>query len=395
MNDKIRVRMYNVRFGDAILVTIPDKDPTTKQVTKRHILIDVGNVLNKDGGDDTVFKPVIDDVLRELDGNGLDLYVMTHEHLDHVQGLFHAATKLFALGDLKARLAVRHVWLTASAAPDYGQRFPKAEKQKKKFHAALAAIERGLRHLPADRALAIGARVANNNPRNTAQCVAFLQTLAPKSRTHYVFRGIATKGKHPFKEARFEVCAPEEDSSSYYRSLLPMAHLGAAATDLTTEQALPPDVRPLPPPGVDAGAFQDLVDARRSGYLDNLLMIDKAANNTSVVFVLTWRGHRLLFSGDAELGSWRKMKEHGVLTSVDFLKVSHHGSHNGTPAEETLDLVMPKAAGKKGRVAAISTWDETYSGIPHSPTNAKLTARGKLRSTLDDPQAPFYDTFIG
>jgi beta-lactamase superfamily II metal-dependent hydrolase len=395
MTDKLRVRMYNVRFGDAILVTIPDKDPKTKKVTKRHILIDVGNVLNKDGGDDSVFQPVIDDVLAELDGQGLDLYVMTHEHLDHVQGLYHAATRLFTEGELTAKLAVRHVWLTASAAPDYGQRFPKAEKQKKRFQAALAAIERGLRFLPADRSLALGARVANNNPRNTEHCVSYLRTLAPKNRTHYVFRGFETKGKHPFKEAKFEIWAPEEDSSSYYRSLMPMAHLGATSDARTTGDAMPPDVRPLPPPGVDAGSFQDLVDSRRNGFADNLLMIDKAANNTSVVFVLTWRGHRLLFSGDAELGSWRKMKSHGVLSSVEFLKVSHHGSHNGTPAEDTLDLVMPKSAGKKGRVAAVSTWDDTYSGIPHSPTNAKLTARGKLRSTLDQPQAAFYDTFLG
>src|SRR5206468_9988158 len=58
MTDRLRVRLYNVRFGDAILVTVPDRDPATNVVTKRHILIDVGNVLNKEGGDDTVFKPV-------------------------------------------------------------------------------------------------------------------------------------------------------------------------------------------------------------------------------------------------------------------------------------------------------------------------------------------------
>jgi hypothetical protein len=154
-------------------------------------------------------------------------------------------------------------------------------------------------------------------------------------------------------------------------------------------------VRPTPPAGVDAGAFQDLVDARRNGFSDNLLAIDKAANNTSVVFLLKWRGHKLLFSGDAEVGSWRKMKDNNALSAVEFLKVSHHGSHNGTPAEDTLDLVMPKAAGKKGRTAAISTWEKTYSGIPHTPTNDKLTARCTLCSTLDDKTKPFYDTLIG
>ena len=32
--------------------------------TTRHILIDVGNVLSKEGGDDSVFKPVVDDYLE-------------------------------------------------------------------------------------------------------------------------------------------------------------------------------------------------------------------------------------------------------------------------------------------------------------------------------------------
>ena len=98
MSGTLRVRVYNVRFGDAILVTVPDRDPKTKKTTTRRILIDVGNAPKVagtgEGGDDAVFEPVLADILGELDGQPLDLYVMTHEHLDHVQGLFYAATKL-------------------------------------------------------------------------------------------------------------------------------------------------------------------------------------------------------------------------------------------------------------------------------------------------------------
>jgi len=42
---------------------------------------------------------------------------------------------------------------------------------------------------------------------------------------------------------------------------------------------------PLPPPGVDVGAFLGLLRARRSGAIDNLFEIDKAANNTSVALL--------------------------------------------------------------------------------------------------------------
>ena len=64
MADTLRVRVYNVRFGDAILVTVPIAIPPPARSTTRHILIDVGNVpASKEGGDDTVFKPVVDDIL--------------------------------------------------------------------------------------------------------------------------------------------------------------------------------------------------------------------------------------------------------------------------------------------------------------------------------------------
>jgi hypothetical protein len=123
-----------------------------------------------------------------------------------------------------------------------------------------------------------------------------------------------------------------------------------------------------------------------------MLAIDKAANNTSIVFMLEWRGWRLLFAGDAEVRSWKTMAEQGVLKPVDFLKVAHHGSHNGTPDDDLLEMVLPRVppAGRE-RLAATSTWTDTYPGIPHPPTDSRIRAHAKLHSTLDDPHALYYD----
>jgi hypothetical protein len=147
----------------------------------------------------------------------------------------------------------------------------------------------------------------------------------------------------------------------------------------------------VPPPGVDAEAFLNLVDLRRRGLAENLLAIDKAANDTSLVFCLEWRGWRLLFSGDAEEKSWATMRAKGVLKPVHFLKVSHHGSHNGTPDEDTLDLVLPRVApDDRRRTALVSTWDRTYGGIPHPPTDALIQARCKtFLSTLAKREKPY------
>lgn len=387
MTDKLTVRFYNVRFGDAILVTVPDRTSGGNPITRR-ILIDVGNaplVASQVGGDDTVFKPVIEDILDQLDGKPLDLYVLTHEHLDHAQGLLHADRKLFPAGEFAKKFKVRHVWLPGSAHPDYYDTHPNAKKQLDLAAAQYQAIQSYLTTTAVELEPSFRSLLANNNPQSTKACVEYLRGLNPKQ-THYIHRGVKLAGKHGFRDVDFSIWAPEEDTSDYYGRFQPLGLLeaaapGAAATEL-----------PAPPAGVDLGAFLNLVESRTSGIADNLLTIDAAANNTSIVFLLEWRGWKLLFAGDAEIRSWKTMQREGVLSPVHFLKVSHHGSHNGTPDGDLFDAVLPKVpTDKRKRRAAISTWTETYGGIPHLPTDNRLKTRAELKSTLDDGEALFYE----
>lgn len=407
MTDKITVRMYNVRFGDGILVTIPDKDPHTHKTTKRRILIDVGNaplVASPEGGDDSVFKPAIDDIIAELGGDPIDLYVMTHEHLDHTQGIPHAAWKSFPNGELAQKMPVDFAWLTASAEETYYDDHPEAKKQKLAFEEMYARIEKQLKILGADRTEPFLRYLSINNPASTTECVKFLRTLARK-KTSFVHRSVGPPapdaplfklaGTHPFQEAKFEIWAPEENTADYYGKLQPLAAAsvddGAGDADPDADEKRAARPMPLPHAGVDAGAFYNLVDSRLRGLGDNMLAIDKAANNTSVVFSIEWRGWRLLFPGDAELKSWQIMNQQGVLKPVHLLKVAHHGSHNGTPDDAPFDAILPQPApDAKKRVAAVSTWTKTYSGIPSAPTDARLKARCEYHTTLDHPEALFY-----
>ena len=129
--DILRVRAYNVLFGDAILITIPDRDQNG-DVQTRNILIDVGNVLSGSGGVDAVYKPIVEDVLSVLDGQPLDLFIMTHEHMDHVQGVYYAERKLDTQSNdqLRTALNTQHAWLTASAEADYYDNHPDAKKRR-------------------------------------------------------------------------------------------------------------------------------------------------------------------------------------------------------------------------------------------------------------------------
>ena len=381
--ERLRVRVYNVRFGDAILVSVPDRDGHGNPLT-RHLLIDVGNVAaSTEGGKDVVFRPVIEDVRHELAGRALDLYIMTHEHLDHVQGLLYADTRH------GLRLQAKHAWLTASSQDGYYDNHPKARKKRLEMLEAYRGVERFLSAAPETETWWMRSLMLNNNPQSTADCVRYLQGLA--THTTYVYRGLDLVGKHPFRTARLHVLAPEEDTSVYY------SHVQPVTLDLTPPSkagAKPTLTVPRPPAGVDAGAFYNLVQRRRQGHVDNLLAIDRAANDTSVVLQLEWRGVRLLFPGDAEIGSWGAMASHGMLQPVDMLKVSHHGSANGTPSPELLDRIVPTTGSTKKPVAVVSTYPHTYSGVPDNATLDALRARTELQDLDGVPDGGHIDLFF-
>jgi hypothetical protein len=366
----LTVIAYNVKFGDAILVAVPEMVRGKSIV--RHALIDVGNVLAGPGADTAVFSTVMQDILRRLDGRAVDLYVMTHEHLDHVQGLLRAHSVKQALP------GIEYAWLTGSSHPRYYERFPEARKRIELYRAAydrvrLAATQRGLLNLAPVRAF-----LANNNPASTQDCVAFLRTIATR-RTCYVDRTFrAVPGRtHSFREARFDIWAPERDTTAYYGRIRPAAPVvGADGNPRTSMRA---------PTGVSQEALDALLRFAAAGLGDNMLAIDRAANNTSVVFELEWRGWRLLFAGDAELRSWRTMDRHAKLRPVHFLKVGHHASQNGTPPDALLEKILPaQRADARARCALISTCTATYSGVPDEDTEARISKRvDRVHKTTD------------
>jgi beta-lactamase superfamily II metal-dependent hydrolase len=394
--NELRVRVYNVRFGDAVLVTVPDADDAGRPMD-RHLLIDVGNALATSGGQNDVFKPIFTDIVQET-GGVIDLYVSTHEHLDHTQGL------LFSHNELGTDLTFRQVWMTASAEGDpYYDRHDQAKRKRDLAMALVSDIEArlplSLRDTWVENLLANngfpGPHAASSG--STDACVDFVRqhtnpdhTTSPKS---FVYRRDEPGGwPHPFRVATLEVWAPEEDTSAYYGRFQPSA-LGAAPPGAggVSDGEEAPDL--LPPAGVDAESFYRLVGQRTQGFWDNLLAIDQARNNSSVVFCLTWKGWKLLFPGDAEVRSYKEMGKRGVLEPVHFLKVGHHGSHNGTPPDDLLDQILPPVSPDgRPRHAVVSTADETYPGVPDAATlDDRLTPRCSLVDTRTLAPGSFTD----
>lgn len=372
------VRAYNVGFGDAVLVSVPER--SRGRETVRHALFDCGNLLAGEGNADEVFAAVVADISARTGGE-VDLYVMTHEHLDHVQGLLSASRA-------GVPLRATYAWLSGSSAPDYYDTHPQAKKRRLDLRLAL---EDAIRLQEADDDPWLAMMIRNNSTMlpagahtlSTAAYVDHLRGLTEEGRTHYVDVTTRLRGKHPFTEAKLRILAPQEDTADYYGR--PAGGGSLTATAASGAAARPAAVQGLerPPAGVDPGAFFDLVQSRRRSTRTRIMEIDAANNNTSVVVEIEWRGWRLLLPGDAEIPSWKRMHEQGSLRPVHVVKVAHHGSHNGT-FEEHLDQVLPPVSPDgRPRHAVVSTHDGSWDSVPDPETLATYASRVTLHDTRD------------
>jgi competence protein ComEC len=89
------------------------------------------------------------------------------------------------------------------------------------------------------------------------------------------------------------------------------------------------------------GATRQFGDVKLEVLNPPARFIDGHTNNASIVVRLTYGNKRFLFTGDAEIASWKDMLafEKDKLRA-DVLKSAHHGSSNGT-TKEILDAVNP------------------------------------------------------
>lgn len=89
-------------------------------------------------------------------------------------------------------------------------------------------------------------------------------------------------------------------------------------------------------------------------------------NEGSVVAEICYKHFRALLTGDVELDGEKELVNSQLLQDVDFLKVAHHGSRNGT-GSAFLEVTKPEAA-------VISCGEENRYGHPHYEVLERLEA---------------------
>ncbi len=407
MGDNLLVRVYDVGFGDCIYVGIPDSGRMF------NMLIDCGNLKGTAG----ILQKAVTDVRSLLRADGakerLDLLVVTHPHKDHLSGFDPSWFK---------DLDVGQIWLSAFMNEDH----PQAQKSRRlqtlsmQTAEALMAEAQTLGLSATDQAM-LNLNISNpraldalRNPPGVAG-----ETIAPQAPRLYVsrdkFDGLDEPG---FKKADLSleqgamcwrgfqepgtvlrVLAPEWDIDGCYLGKTADQHLAllappaGAGADAGTPDSAGPSGQPT---NISSSDFRRLCTRLLYSSMAFIEMDDKLRNNTSVVLLLEWRGRRLLFTGDAEWeggtgnGSWdimlQKDETFGHLAKpLDFLKVGHHGSVNGSPFakdagtnQPILDRFLPATTQGAAKVVVSTDVNANFgkeNPVPYPPLLVELGRR--------------------
>jgi len=195
----ITLRAYNVLFGDCLLVSWDEDDD------EHHAWVDFGNFSNDPNA---VFSSVYNDV-RGRTGGKLDLVVVTHRHMDHLEG-FYSFRKSMAND-----FTIKKIWY-AHVSPGLDDQFKITEKQIHDLGLLPDWIMRGEGVLGQIYRNNFGIKGLSIEDRMDG----FLSVLH-KTPAHAVFRGVNMENIFPdgVSKLKIEVLAPEEDSSLYFEPL--------------------------------------------------------------------------------------------------------------------------------------------------------------------------------
>ena len=394
----VRVRMYQVGFGDCFLLSFDYAEP---EEPARHILVDFGTRRLAAGLD-------LADIAGEIDartGGGPDVVVLTHRHQDHMSGFGGSNTESI-VGRWNPRLVIRP-WtedpdIPADAAGPGGTSLRAGLAQGRAFAQALAReITTSARGVRADlRDLAI-AQLANQAALdrlnawsqggkgayvNYGKALA-IDAVVPGVQAHVI--GPPTVAQHP------AVAKERSTNPEYWQLYDGLVAAGAIAPAAVDKAAADDDL---------VGPARWLVDRLQGPQLRSLLRIvttlDHAMNNTSVILVIQAGDRRLLFCGDAQIENWEyalsfagdSEQVQDLLRGVDLYKVGHHGSRNATP-RTLFNLWTEPGTRARPMTALMSTKAGVFPGTPGSgtevPRQTLLTALRKrmtVCATMDLPE---------
>lgn len=418
---RVRVRMYQVGFGDCFLVSVEYDEADASGRAERHVLFDLGSTRSPRNGKATMES--VARLLAEHTNGRLDILVVTHRHKDHLHGFGVKAAADILVG-LQPRLVLRP-WTedprlpTDATSPDaLAQLTPSA-----RFAAALAQSQLSVGRIAAASAARAGALTelaeAAAGQMPNADAVATLDALSDDGKGRYLHAGKRisvdrvipglkvtvlgppTVGQYP--EVANQVSRdPEYWMLRLHRSLA-AAEPGARDPGGQSGSDAPAPAGAAVPPGPVRWLVESLQGQRTHSVARLVRALDDAINNTSLVLLLEIGGLTLLFPGDAQIENWRYTLEGlpsdpqltAKLSAVDLYKVGHHGSRNATP--RTLYGYWTQRPATAPRMTAVmSTRSGTHGETPATkvPRQTLVDALGEVADVFSTDELPADRAFV-
>ena len=323
---RLTVRAYNVGFGECILISWDEDDRV------HHAWVDFGTHHNDDR---SVYLGVFEDILARTGGQ-LDLLLISHRHLDHLEGFYQLRTRL------QNEFQVARVW-HAHVTPQVDSQFKIASDTLTQLLPRELQLGSGV----------IGDVYRNNLALSTRDRMDAIEAVFPAPSVFQVHRqmDLLAAGALPPGLARMQidVLAPEEDSTAYLKPIdtslaarqtldhhfAQFAPVAGSKVSAAATVALPArdaeDGADAQPDFLRLADFARLRRLLRAGGLDLLAAVNKSRNNTSIVSRWRWQGVTLLLTGDAEVESWAVIRSNGGDFKSTLLKIGHHGSIDASP----------------------------------------------------------------
>jgi len=359
MIGNLRIRMYDVGFGDCFLLSYDGPS------RKHRLLLDCG--MHLAGPGPRPITAVVDQIIedaRDPDGQPrLDVVVASHRHFDHIAGF---ASRRW--GEVK----VGEVWLpwTQNLADPLARRIH--DRQAK----AAAALGAFLALRPDPAAAVLLANSLSNDEAETTLLSGFqgpalrrfLPTgTEPETFTTAVLPGASINVLGPSRDEKVIRDMDPPPVQSYLRLL--------GSTDVGDEALSPFPGTGVADPSVEADPrIERLHKALRRQGFELAVALEDAVNGTSLVLAIQLGQAMLLLTGDAQWGTWQAAmgvpQWRDIISRTTFLKVGHHGSHNASP-KDLVDGLLPGGIPAMVSVTPVSRWPE----IPRKPLLEAFTAK--------------------
>jgi hypothetical protein len=395
----LRVRAYQVGFGDSFLLTFQ------YATENKHVLIDFGSVRLPDNAPKDQLMRVAQDIKLVCGTDGLTALVETHRHRDHISG-FATDTKN-APGTIIAALhpqLVLHPWTEDPDANPSGQTATSTGSHTQAFVGRLAAMQAfsgracvEARQLQVRNSAEFKPELRfageNNLPNDSA--VRNLMNMAPAQDHEYLNCGSKTRLASLLPGVKVWVLGPPtlQQSNAIRKETSTNADefwqlQKSTVTFDHSEYFRGVSEWKGDPPEPYRWFLRRADKVRAQQMLGLVRILDKTMNNTSLILLFQAAGRRFLFPGDAQWENWsyalNQPKLKALLTNVQLYKVGHHGSRNATPksmwnalkenSDQHLNTLVSTLEGVFGK-------EESHTEVPRSTLITELENNSEFRTT--------------